>query len=154
MGENPDSVYSEIVRHRQAMTRRFERLESRVRGDAEELRERAASHTPSWVTDAAGTAEEHPFVAMGAGLGSGVVLGMLTGGESPPEQRPRRHEEDEDKQTLLGFILGGGVPRLLAGAAIDTVKPLVSDVFSGLRGDDSSGDREDHPLRDRGHAAA
>jgi hypothetical protein len=154
MGENPDSVYGEIARHRQAMTRRFERLESRIRGDAEELRERAASHTPSWVTDAAGSAEEHPFIAMGAGLGSGVALGMLTGGEPPPERGPRRHEEDEDKQTLLGFILGGGVPRLLAGAAIDTVKPLVSDVFSGLRGDEAWRDSQDHAERRDGRRAA
>jgi ElaB/YqjD/DUF883 family membrane-anchored ribosome-binding protein len=146
MGENPDAVYDEIVRRRQEMTRRFERMESRLRGDAEELRERAASHTPSWASEAASSAEDHPFAAMGVGLGSGVVLGMLGGSHASRTERSH-HEEDEDKPTLLGFVLGGGIPRLLAGAAIDTVKPLVGDVFSGLKGEEPSPDQRGHAVR-------
>jgi hypothetical protein len=149
MGKTSAEIEREIAAHREAVSRKRERLEERVRTDVHDARVAVSDEVLSR-TKIGEYARERPLMTLAAAFGAGVLLGNITdpgaaNGPQPAAQRgPRDHGAGRDG--LLGALLGS-VTTPLGGALHDEVRDLVRDVFRRDEMSTSTATRESQPAQ-------
>lgn len=173
MGKGSTAIQSDIERQRRALSSRINRLEQRVREDVETVKSEASTRTAEAkgqvtgkarsagdkLSEAKGrleetkagsaaakvseTAHEHPVGAVGAALGAGLALGLVTGGgqersngrhePSRGREEPRGREESQEPGRVRRLATAGTASLATKGAS--SLAETIKSEFSALAKD-------------------
>lgn len=131
MGKKPDEVQREVEECRRRLDRRVSDLEQRVRTDVTD-----AGHTlAADVTERTGLktqAETRPLTTLMGAFGTGMLLGVASGGGGGKRGYPEPYRDAGNGNGLLGELLGSA-SGLLGGTLQDEFRRVLDQAFGEPR---------------------